>query len=49
MIRPLSVILDVALLPFDIVTDILDYGCATPKSKSDTRERIEKIEDNLRP
>ncbi len=49
MIRPLSALFDVVLLPFDVVKDIADASVHIRKDKSDTRRRLEQIEEELRP
>ena len=48
--RLLSALLDAALLPLDIAVDIVNQPvkyALLDRSKSRTRERIEKIEDEI--
>lgn len=47
--RPLSALLDLCLLPVSLVGDVLAPPFVRGTDKSFTRERIEKIEDELRP
>lgn len=47
-VRLLSALFDVALLPFSVARDVLDVSNFADGNKSFTRQRIEKVEDNLR-
>lgn len=48
--RLLSAMFDTALLPLAVLKDGADFMCGNSpwKSKSDTRRRLEKIEENLK-
>jgi hypothetical protein len=45
--RILSALFDVAMLPFSAARDLVDVSNFIEKNKSFTRQRIEKIEDDL--
>lgn len=48
--RLLSALFDTTLLPLAVLKDVVDFMCGNSqwKAKSDTRKKLEEIEDNLR-
>lgn len=45
--KPLSALFDVALLPFKMLKDVADASVGVRKYKSDTRQQLERIEEDI--